>query len=193
VWSGVLLRHSRNNAGRQTLRRVANSREKDARTTMLSMSRKTDYALVALAHLARQCDGKTVSARHVAEEYGLPLPMLMQVLKELQRGGVVESERGAHGGYALARSPRDVTVLNVIELIEGPVRVSMCCDDEEDGEPCAPCALLSKCPITDPVRELNQRLVDLLRNVSLADLIAKGEADETADRDGMTVPLTVST
>ncbi len=141
---------------------------------MISMSRKTDYALVALAHLAREAAddaGSTLSARQIAEAYGLPTPMLMNVLKDLQRAGIVASERGAQGGYAIATSPRDITVLDVIQLIEGPVKVSMCCDDDEDGEPCAPCDLLEQCPITEPVRELNRRIVGLLASVTLEELM----------------------
>ncbi len=140
---------------------------------MLSLTRKTDYALVALAHLARQkaTGGQPLSARCIADEYSLPRQLLMSLLKSLHRAGLVESTRGVRGGYDLARPSRQITVAQVVEAIEGPARLTPCCADEEPGEACNMCAITERCPVTHAIRELNGQIADHLRNVTLQTLL----------------------
>jgi len=114
---------------------------------MLTLTRKTDYALVALSHLAHRLaeDAGPVSARIIAETHGLPLPLLMNILKELAQAKLVNSTRGATGGYALALSPERISLLEIINAIEGPVKLTACCD----GLPIVGqgCAVAATCPI----------------------------------------------
>jgi Rrf2 family protein len=100
---------------------------------MFNFSRKTDYALLALARLAEegQRGSPMVSARGIAATEGLPLPLLMNLLKELGRAGLVQSSRGMHGGYSLGRPAEAIRVGDVIRAIEGPVEVALCCRVEE--------------------------------------------------------------
>ena len=139
---------------------------------MLSLTRKIDYALVALAYLGqRQAqDEASASARQIAEEYGLPLPMLMNLLKELTRAGIISSTRGVHGGYALAQEASRVMLLDVIQAVEGPMKLVPCADRPE-SQPDTGCTLSSRCPIREPIRRLQERITDFLSEVSLADLI----------------------
>ena len=83
-------------------------------------TRKTDYALVALAGLAHE-DAAPASARDLAEQFHLPLPVLRNILKLLTMHGLLISTRGPNGGYRLAREPRKITLRQVIEVIEGPL------------------------------------------------------------------------
>ena len=114
---------------------------------MLSLTRKTDYALVALAGLAEMeaSASAPVSASRLAQVYALPLPMLMNVLKLLHRADLVAAARGATGGYYLQRDPGRISVLEVIETIEGPVRLAPCCEGhhgegaESEGQAQEPC------------------------------------------------------
>jgi Rrf2 family protein len=146
---------------------------------MIGLSRKSDYALVALAHLAQEAAGRDapVSARQVAEVYGLPVPQMMGLMKQLHRAGLTGSTRGAAGGYYLTRPVERISVLDVIEAIEGPVQMAICCGGEElslpnaDGAACLACQLEARCPVTTAVRELNGRVVELLRRTTLQDLI----------------------
>lgn len=140
---------------------------------MLGLTRRTDYALVAIAALADAKGGKAHSARQVADAYGLPVPQTMNVLKDLQRAGIVTSTRGLHGGYRLADAVEKIMLLRVIEAIEGPVRMALCCgDDEGEGEePCVSCGTISTCPVTTGTRRLNERIVGMLATVSIRDLM----------------------
>ena len=145
---------------------------------MLSFTRKTDYALVALARLAEQAgssdggrDEEVLSARQIGNQYGIPLPVLMNILKELVKGGLVRSTRGVQGGYSLATNPQEITVARVIESIEGPVKFLPCCEEDE-AVACRECRIHPRCPITDSVRTLNGYLNDYLNRITLADLVA---------------------
>lgn len=152
---------------------------------MLSLTRKTDYALIALTRLASEAlgaepggPGQPVSAREIAAQFDLPLPLTMNVLKRLHRAGLIESTRGVRGGYGLARDPRQVKLTEVIEAIEGPVRVAVCCHDggseaaERDGD--CTCAITATCPITHAVRQLNDELYQFIGGYTLADLVRMG-------------------
>ena len=144
---------------------------------MLSLTRKTDYALVALALLGRrrQAGEGPVSARVVAEEFGLPLPLLMNILKELAQARIVTSTRGATGGYALNNDPGSITILEVVTAIEGPVRLAQCCDGLPiAGQGCAVEA--SACPAKGAVRQLHRRIVTFFEEMTLEDLLR--EADD---------------
>jgi Rrf2 family protein len=138
---------------------------------MLSLTRKTDYALVALASLgARRIAAEpAVSARRVAEEFDLPLPLLMNILKDLAHAGLVTSTRGAQGGYALSADPAKISLLAVVTAIEGPVRLAMCSDEAEEGA--EKCGIACRCPVRRPIQRLNHRLRDFLEEVTLADLM----------------------
>lgn len=160
---------------------------------MLSLTRKTDYALVALARLASQkaAGGSALSARCIADEYGLPRQLLMSLLKSLHRAGLVESTRGVRGGYDLARPSHRISVAEVVEAIEGPARLTPCCADEEPGEACTMCAITEKCPITGAIRELNGQIAEYLRTVTI-DTLMKMEHGGKLPRLRRPVQLSVS-
>ena len=137
-----------------------------------SLTRKTDYALVALSALAlqRENGGDPLSARHLAEANGLPQQLLMNVLKELHRAGVIGSRRGVSGGYYLETSPQDITLCQVLEILEGPVSVSLCSGDHLEND-AASCQMESTCPISEPIRKFNDLLNDFLAQITLRQLI----------------------
>jgi len=150
-----------------------------------SLTRKTDYALVALAALAEAADGDdgSLSARQIAEAYHLPASMLMNVLKDLHRAGLLESRRGAGGGYSLTRPPAEIAARSVIEAIEGPVKVALCCEDEPatDDAPCAACSVQPRCPIVTPMQRFNELVLRFLDQLTLEDLIS--------DRPALVTPV----
>jgi len=138
---------------------------------MLQLTRKTDYALVALSHLAG-CETRgsgPTSARLIAEAYKLPLPLLMNILKQLAQAKLVRSKRGATGGYELAVEPSRVSLLSVINAIEGPVRLAPCCD----GLPIVGqgCEMEACCPIQASINKLHRRMIGFFDQVTLDELI----------------------
>ncbi|CAM2008378.1 RrF2 family transcriptional regulator [Acanthopleuribacter pedis] len=140
----------------------------------LSFTRKTDYALVALSELAREHhqEQSPLSARRLADEFKLPLPLLMNALKELHRAGILSSRRGAGGGYSLAKPPEALSLLEIIECLEGTINISLCSDGgaHAEEEECGGCSIVHTCPISMPIQRLNTLLQNFLAGISLADL-----------------------
>jgi Rrf2 family protein len=146
---------------------------------MLTLTRKTEYALIALTHLAR-VNGEVVSARDLADKHAMPQPLLMNILKQLQRGGMIESVRGARGGYRMHVSPAEISLARLIETLEGPFRLVRCAEPD-DGESVEGCELSGGCPIKSPAARIHERLKDFLDNVSLAEI---AHDDSTANEPG---------
>ena len=139
---------------------------------MFGLSRKTDYAVAALAHLAhaRQPDAQPLSARALAAAEQMPHAMVGGLLKKLQRAGLVNSRRGVEGGYLLADPPRQITIGRLVRAIEGPhaVKLAACCSQPDAADPCQ---LLPKCPISHALQSVNDRLEAFLEQLTLADLM----------------------
>ena len=87
---------------------------------MLQLSKKVDYALIALMHLAQQGDRTSWSAREIAAGYGMPQDLLAKILQKLAREGIVASQQGTKGGYSLAHPATAIDVVRVIEAVDGP-------------------------------------------------------------------------
>ena len=142
---------------------------------MLTLTKKTEYALMALCHLAR--NPSVVSAREMAEAHGMPLPLLMNILKQLGQAGVVRSARGAAGGYSLAAAPDRFSLADLIEAVEGPVRFVRCADGIPDS-----CDLACSCTVRLPLTRVHEKLKGLLTQITLAQL-----ADGTTASDPITL------
>jgi len=132
---------------------------------MLRVSRLTDYGIVLLAHLAGRPEGDVHNARELAVEAGLPLPVVSKLLKGLTRHGFLQSQRGAKGGYALARPAHNISVVDVIDALEGPIALTECsvqpgsCDHE------------ASCVVRAPWQRINHAVRSSLQNVRLSELV----------------------
>ena len=131
---------------------------------MLRLNRITDYAVVVLSQMAREPD-RLVTAPQLAEDTQVPQPTVAKVLKALARGGVLTSHRGASGGYALARTPEAITMLEVIRALEGPVSLTDCVDGAEGD-----CNVENLCPMRGNWDRVNDAIRVALESVSLADM-----------------------
>src|SRR5580765_2798870 len=98
---------------------------------MLRLSKKADYALIAMKHLALRGDAGSSSAREIAGAYDIPIELLAKVLQRLVRGGLLASHQGTRGGYQLARVPAQISVVDVIQAIDGPVAVTACSSSDD--------------------------------------------------------------
>src|SRR2546429_9199438 len=93
---------------------------------MLKLTKKADYGLIALKHLAVNSGGVSSSAKVIAECYGIPQPLLAKILQKLTKIGLLQSLPGTNGGYRLARSPQSITALEVVRAIYGPTNFAAC-------------------------------------------------------------------
>lgn len=131
---------------------------------MTLLSRKVDYALLILAHLHQQRDGGC--ARVVADHYGLSRAFVANILKSLCHKGFVVSQRGANGGYALARPADQISVAELMEALDDSFHLTEC----SKSGPAEACAVTATCPVRGPMAELHRRMHEMLRTVMLADL-----------------------
>lgn len=179
---------------------------------MLCFTRKTDYALVALAELALADGGGQdrgcLSARALSDRSHLPLPVLRNLLKTLSRGGLLESVQGSGGGYRLCRDASEISVLEVIELVDGPARLARCCDpsdqsrtagqagqaggeserpNESQNEGCA-CSFEGTCPIRAGIRGLHDAVLRPLRMATIADLASAASFQNPAPTQARAEP-----
>src|ERR1051326_9315347 len=98
---------------------------------MLRLSKKADYALIAMKHLALRGETGSSSAREIAEMYAIPIELMAMLLQRLARRRLLASHQGTRGGYQLARVPAAISVADVIQAIDGPVTVTACSTDDD--------------------------------------------------------------
>ena len=134
----------------------------------MNLTAKTEYACLAMLELAQHFEGQQpVQVRRIAEGHGIPSPFLVQILQDLKRAGLVTSTRGAAGGYRLARSPQEVTLADVLEVVEGNSEPTTCASNTS---PLAPVLL-------DVCREISAARHEHLAGITLAELVARATVD----------------
>jgi Rrf2 family protein len=131
---------------------------------MLRLSKKADYALMAMKHLAKKSGAPSTSAREIAEQYDIPIELMAKVLQRLVRTGLLVSTQGTRGGYTLGRPSATISVADVIQAIEGPFTVTACSTDNND------CEQYGKCSIRDPLWQIRERIVATLGTVTIAEM-----------------------
>jgi len=135
---------------------------------MLKLTRRTEYGLIALVHLADR-EGVVVSSTEIGERYPVPKRLLAEALKALQHAGLLTSTRGAHGGYTLARPADRITLGEVITALEGSPTLTSCEGLGALG-PSGNCDVEHVCPIRTPLQRLRAGMWNLLEGVSLRSL-----------------------
>jgi Rrf2 family protein len=134
---------------------------------MLKLTKKADYGLIALCHLAGAARNATASAKEIADAYRIPLPLLSKVLQALVRNGMLASEQGASGGYRLARDPHEITALEVIRMMDGPIILTHCFTEHE-GQ--VECEQHQCCPVREPLRKVHEGILRLLSSITISDM-----------------------
>jgi len=135
---------------------------------MLRISKLTDYAVLLTTHMAALPDREPRAVPDLARGTGVPQPTVSKVLKRLAREGVVESQRGAQGGYRLARAPADITIAEVIVALEGPIGVTECASEEGAGA----CDYEGRCDVQGNWRRISAAIHDALERIHLSDMVA---------------------
>ena len=134
----------------------------------MQITQATDYALRALSYLGQQApeEGR-MSAKEIAEEQKIPIRFLLKIMRQLMYEGIVKSYRGNSGGYALAKPPQDITLLDVVEALEGKIILNRCL---EDPDLCNRNAA-EYCKIHAALQEIQDEVVVQMQQYTLADFI----------------------
>ena len=141
---------------------------------MLCLSKKTEYALTALAYMARRGE-RLSSAREIAEAHGLPLALLMKILKCLQHHDILQSARGVRGGYRLVADLAETSLFDLVAMMECPdLPGAECGCMDHAADPMDRVKLARSEPASGPALALQYKLVDFLKNMKLSDLVQPG-------------------
>jgi FeS assembly SUF system regulator len=154
---------------------------------MVKLGKLTDYGLVLMTCIARGDGFAQRTARDLAIESKLPYSTVSKLLKELLQSGLLVSHRGIRGGYVLAKEPREISVIDIIAAIEGPMALTECSTDVTGL-----CTLEPSCPIKNNQRIINQAVRGVLEEITLSDLIQPLQLTNIKDARGRIVPLIAS-
>jgi Rrf2 family protein len=139
---------------------------------MLKLTKKADYALMAMKHLAERGEQRALSAKDVADAYSIPPEALAKILQRLAKAGLLHSQHGINGGYMLARAAHTISAFEVIQAIDGPLFITSCVTVR--GE----CDQTDRCNIREPLRKVNESIEAVLRRIKISHM--REEADEAA-------------
>ena len=130
---------------------------------MLKITRKVEYALIALRHLQANKEGQLSSAKEIAETYGIPQELLAKILQRLARDDIIIAVKGAAGGYKLATDPTTINMTKFFEIMEGPMGIMDCYFDSG-------CDHLHGCTIRTPINRINDSIRSMFNKMTLADI-----------------------
>lgn len=131
----------------------------------MQITRQADYAVRAVLHLAQSGDERTATSA-IAAEQRIPPSFLAKIVSQLSIAGLLHTSRGARGGVVLARAAKDITLLEVIEAIDGPIQLNECVGDN------GACSFDDDCPVRPVWCEAQEDLVKRLKGTNFADMIA---------------------
>jgi len=131
---------------------------------MFKLSKKADYGLIAMKHLANHRQQHACSANEIAEEYGISTTLMAKVLQKLARQGLVGAKHGSSGGYQLAKEPGQISALDVITAIDGPVLITSCVTNHGN------CDATDKCSVREPLRRVNESILHVLNAVTISQM-----------------------
>lgn len=133
----------------------------------MQLNMATDYAIRSLLYLT--CIGRMAPASEVADQMCIPKQYLVTMSRKLKEAGLIDASSGVYGGYYLARSAEEITLLDIIRVTEGTTRINRCAQSK------ACCGLLdpADCPVCDVYEQLHQTVDELFAGVTLADLKKK--------------------
>ena len=152
---------------------------------MLKLTKKADYGLMALKYLAEHPEKPALSAKDVADAYGIPAQLLAKILQRLTKSGLLRSHAGMNGGYALAREARQISAYEVILSIDGPFFITSCTKGTKN------CELTPSCTIKEPLARVNDTIAGVLKSISIQDLAEHEHQAEHAREIQKLVSLTI--
>lgn len=131
----------------------------------MQITRQADYAVRAVLYLAQKGDDKRASTSQIAQDQQIPPSFLAKIVSQLSVAGLLQTSRGARGGVSLARSPEQISLLEVVEAIDGPILLNECVDDN------GACTFGDDCPMRPVWCEAQAELVQRLRTTSFASFV----------------------
>jgi len=134
---------------------------------MVRLSKKVEYGLIAIRHVAARTNGDIVTARDIADAYGISYELLAKVLQRMAKAGLIISHQGVYGGYSLAKNPSEITVSMIINVIEGNVPMIAQCMVEGPTS----CGVFDVCTIKSPLHKVQANIERAFESMTLAEIV----------------------
>ena len=148
---------------------------------MFKLSKKADYGLIALKHLANHRQEHACSANEIAVEYRISATLMAKVLQKLAKQGLVAAKHGSTGGYQLARQPDKISALEVLTAIDGPVLITSCVTSHGN------CDASERCSVKEPLQRVNESILNVLSMVTIAHLSEEKQETSLVGLKGLVV------
>lgn len=133
---------------------------------MYKINRRLEYALIALKHMSSAYPGKLISANEICEMYKTPFDPTSRVLQIMAQHGILKAEHGAHGGYQILKDLSKVTLLDLTEMVVGPIQIANCFHHDYSH-----CELTDSCNVISPMLNLNEKMSQLFKTITVRVLI----------------------
>jgi len=133
----------------------------------MQITRQADYAVRAVLHLARAGNAERSATSMIAKEQNIPPSFLAKIISQLSIAGLLHTSRGARGGVTLARDPKEITLLEVVEAIDGPIQLNECVGNT------GACTFDHSCPIKPVWCDAQDELVTRLKNTNFAQMLSQ--------------------
>lgn len=130
---------------------------------MLKITRKVEYALIALRHMQNKDSQAITSTKEIAVMYDIPLELLAKTLQLMARNGIVDAVHGPNGGYKIKVNLENINMIEFFEKIEGPLGLMDCYFDSD-------CTLISACNIRSPIQKINDNMRNMFENMSVGEI-----------------------
>lgn len=151
---------------------------------MFKINRRLEYALIALKHMSHKAAGQLTSAKEICALYNTPFDPTSRVLQIMAQEEILRAEQGAYGGYQLVKDLSKITLSELSDMIIGPIEIANCFHGNYSN-----CELTGSCNVIGPMLNLNQKLRDLFKSVSITDLV---ESKHHAERNIRSKTITTS-
>ena len=144
---------------------------------MFKISRKLEYALIALRHMSAKAPGQLTSAKEICDIYHTPFDPTSRVLQVMVQHEIVRAEQGAHGGYQILKDLSKFTLYDLTQMIEGPIQIVNCFHGNYSH-----CDITSSCNVISPMLNLNERIAAMFTTINVQELISSRNQGEKGIR-----------
>ena len=148
---------------------------------MFKLSKKADYGLIAMKHLANHRQEHACSASEIAVEYRISATLMAKVLQKLAKQGLVAAKHGSTGGYQLARQADKISALEVLTAIDGPVLITSCVTSHGN------CDATERCSVKEPLQRVNESILNVLSMVTIAHLSEEKQETSLVELKGLAI------
>lgn len=143
---------------------------------MNKLNRKVEYALMALKYMSGKYAGHLTTVKEICAATHIPFDATSRVMQQMAQNNILKSEQGAHGGYLLVQDLSKVSFYQILEIIEGPTQIVRCASGKKT------CEFLAKCNMTSPLQNLNSKITDFFRELSVADVLNTREPNRPSNQ-----------